>query len=79
MRMVEMVLTKEFTEIAPRHESELVLGQMLTWNVLAEQYGGRMTIFGSKDGNLYATYRNTNHIVTHSCCAILEDDQYIYK
>lgn len=42
------------------------IGYLATWGLASERFSGKMTLYGDKDGNWHATYRDKQDNVTYN-------------
>lgn len=75
MRKIELTLTDEFvnaTETVAKNTLHAAIGYLASWAHHNERYQS-VTIYGSRSGNLTASYRNAAGEVTYNLLGQLEE------
>lgn len=83
-RTVEIALSDEFllktqeNDVQTRTVSEAV-GYLSTWALNGMgNYAGKLSIYGDKNGDLHATYRNKEGSVTYNIFGQLNEKEYSF-
>lgn len=75
-RTIELTLSEEFLTLASLGtliEKDRAVGYLCNWAIHSERYC-RLTIYGDKEGNLNASYRNAAGEVTYSMFGMRGED-----
>jgi len=80
-RTVEISLNEEFYNVVgDTHHANNCIGVLSMWAIISERYSGRLTIYGDKEGQLHATYRNQKGEVTYTMyCQRRADGAYTLR
>jgi hypothetical protein len=76
MRAVQIHLGDEFLDAVgglPNKSVGGALGYLACWAIQSERYKS-VVLYGDKDGNIHATYRDGNGEVTYSMFALRAED-----